>query len=270
MTDDQMRCPLCSAPLRATDRVCPFCSLVVAENAAAGPEPAMAPPPEPPVAKATAAGAPVAVSAPPWEAWRAFGFFTALWLTWRESTFRPVEFFRALPPRSGYGSPLGYAVLATLVGLFFGFYWGMVEEALSGTLEQGLVVELVGGLVTLCVGLAFMIPLYVGLLFVSVAIIHIGFLVVGAGRQGFEATFRAVAYASSPAVFAIVPFFGPLLSLVWGMVLVYVAVREVQRTTNGRATVGFLVPLLAFLVFVVVISALLGLLLGSMQLSQPV
>jgi hypothetical protein len=95
-------------------------------------------------------------------------------------------------------------------------------------------------------------------------------MVVGAGRQGFEATFRAVAYACGPAVFAIVPFFGPLLSLVWGMVLVFVAVREVQRTTNVRASLGFLVPFLAFLVFVVVVSVVFGLLLGSMELGQPV
>jgi hypothetical protein len=160
--------------------------------------------------------------------------------------------------------------LATIVGLFFSFYWGMVEEALGGTLEQGLALELLAGLVMLGGSMVIMVPLYVGLLFASVAIVHIGFLVVGAGRQGFEATFRAFAYASGPAVFAVVPFFGPLLSLVWGMVLVFVAVREVQRTTNVRASLGFSIPLLAFLVFVVVVGTLFGLLVGSMELGQPV
>jgi hypothetical protein len=53
-------------------------------------------------------------------------------------------------------------------------------------------------------------------------------------------------------------------------VLVFVAVREVQRTTNVRASLGFLVPFLAFLVFVVVVSVVFGLLLGSMELGQPV
>jgi hypothetical protein len=266
MIDDQMRCSRCSAPLTATDQTCPFCGLVIADRAAARPEPPPPPPSGPPAAKAITEAASVASTVPPWENWREFGFFRALWLTWKDSAFRPVQFFQGLPPRGGYGSPLGYAVLATIVGLFFSFYWGVVEEALSGTLEQGLAMQVFGGLVTLGVG----VPLYVGLLFTSVAVIHIGFMVVGAGRQGFEATFRAVAYACGPAVFAIVPFFGPLLSLVWGMVLVFVAVREVQRTTNVRASLGFLVPFLAFLVFVVVVRVLFGLLLGSMELGQPV
>jgi len=208
----------------------------------------------------------VATEPPPWERWRQFGFFTAFWLTWRDSVFRPVWFFRHLPPRGGYGSPLGFAVIVTVIGLFFSFYWGTVEEAVSGTLEQGMAVELIGGFVTLLFGMALLIPLYVGALFASVAVIHVGFLAVGAGRRGYGATFRAVAYASGPAAFSVFPFFGPLLSLVWGMVLVYLGVREVQRTTNGRATLGFLIPFLAVLVLVLVLSMLLVLALSSLGL----
>jgi hypothetical protein len=157
-------------------------------------------------------------------------------------------------------------VIVTVFGLFFSFYWNTVQEAVTGTLEQGLAMELIGGFVALLFGLALVVPLYVGLLFVSVAVIHVGFLVVGAGRRGYEATFRAVAYASGPAAFSVFPFFGPLLSLVWGMVLVYIGVREVQRTTNARATLGFLIPVLAVLVLVVFLSVLLALALGSLGL----
>jgi hypothetical protein len=270
-------CPRCSAPLLGTDEVCPFCGYHLSagptpdemppeppEAAPAEPEPSSSPSPGD-IAPSLDVGA-VATEPPPWERWRQFGFFTALWLTWRESVFRPVQFFRRLPPRTGYGSPLGFAVIVTVFGLFFSFYWSTVEEAVSGTLEQGVAVELIGGFVTLLFGLALVIPLYVGLLFASVAIIHVGFLVVGAGRRGYEATFRAVAYASSPAAFSVFPFFGPLLSLVWGMVLIYVGVREVQRTTNGRATLGFLIPFLAVLVLVVFLSVLLVLALSSLGL----
>jgi hypothetical protein len=208
----------------------------------------------------------VATQPPPWERWRQYGFFRALWLTWRDSVFRPVEHFRRLPPRAGYGSPLGFAVIVTVFGLFFSFYWSTVESAVSGTFEHGLAVELIGGFAALLFGLALFIPVYVGLLFASAAIIHVGFLIVGAGRRGYEATFRAVAYASSPVAFSVFPFFGPLLSLVWGMVLIYVAVREVQRTTNGRAALGFLVPFLALLALAVILSMLLVLVLTSLGL----
>jgi hypothetical protein len=264
-------CARCSAPLRATDSVCPFCGHVVnLEQHPDMPSPPPPPPSPPPPLETTPAQSREAVDTAatepvPWERWRELGFFNALWRTWRNSVFRPVEFFRKMPPRSGLGSAIGYTVLVTTLGLFFSFYWNAVEGALGGAgAEGGLVFALIGSLVALLFGLAFIIPLYVGFLFVAVAVIHVGFLVVGAGRRGFEGTFRAVAYASSPAVFAIFPFFGPILSTVWGMVLVYIGVREVQRTTNGRATLGFLVPFVAFLLFMIILAVLFELLLSSL------
>jgi hypothetical protein len=269
-------CPRCSAPLLAADEICPFCGYRLsampmpdepspAREAAPREREALTEPSQEPVGPALDVET-VATEPPPWERWRQLGFFTSLWLTWRDSVFRPVSFFRRLPPRGGYGSPLGFAVIVTVFGLFFSFYWSTVEEAVSGALEQGIAVELIGGFVTLLFGLALLIPLYVGLLFASVAVIHVGFLVVGASRRGYGATFRAVAYASSPAAFSVFPFFGPLLGLIWGMVLIYVAVREVQRTTNGRATLGFLIPFLAVLVLALLLSILLVLALSSLGL----
>lgn len=289
MSPSPASCPRCSAPLRPSDEACPFCGQPISEGspgeAAAPPPPARTPtagasstapapsemgtPLRPQVDTAPAPDvASVATAAPAWERWREFGFFTALWLTWRDSVFRPVAFFRHLPPRAGYGAPLGFTVLVTVLGLFFSFYWGTMEEAIGGTLERGLLVELVVGFVTLLFGLALVIPLYLGLLFASVAIIHIGFRMVGAGRRGYEATFRAVAYASGPAAFSVFPFFGPLLGLVWGMVVMFMAVREVQRTTNGRATLGFLLPFLAVLAFVLLLSVVAAVVLRSLAL-QP-
>lgn len=284
-------CPSCSAPLRIADEACPFCGF----SLAAGSGRDQGPPPPPPAAVPPVEGESLAsprefdergrrsqapgigrgpekprevsdagTTSPAWERRREVGFFAALWLTWRDSVFRPVPFFRRLPPRAGYGSPLGYTVLVTVFGTFFSFYWGTIEEAVGGTLERGLVVELVSGFVTLVIGLALAIPLYLALLFASVGIIHVGLVIVGAGRRGYEATFRAVAYASGPAALAVFPFFGPLLGLVWGMVLIYLAVREVQRTTNGRVTLGFLLPFLAFLAFLILVGLLLAVALRSL------
>ncbi len=279
MSNVPSSCPRCSAPLRAADEICPFCGHVTTRPAdpdAPPPPPPLEPPPPPPpveevASPATSAGVDDAGAAPlAWENWRALGFFTAFWYTWRDSVFRPVEFFRKMPPKGGIGPALGYAVLITLVGMFFSLYWSSVEAALGGTGEDGLLVTLVGSLVTLLFMMAFIIPLYVGALFVMVAIVHVGFMIVGAGRRGYEATFRAVAYASSPAALAVFPFFGPYLSLVWGTVLLFIAVREAQRTTNARATLGFLMPLLAILVFLVVLGIVFEVLLRSLDLGQPV
>lgn len=269
-------CPRCSAPLRAADEVCPFCGHVVSADTqpdATQPPPAQEPPPpplqEPPPPRSEDVAI-VATEPVPWEMWRKLGLFTALWRTWRDSIFRPIRFFRAMPPRGGFGPALGYTVVITAIGFFFGVYWDMVEGVIAGASEGRVPLELAGSLVKLLFGLAFMIPLYVGLIFAVVAVVHVGFLVVGAGRRGYEATFRAIAYASGPAAFAIFPFFGRYLSAVWGMVLIYIAVREAQRTTNGRATLGFLVPLFAFLMFVIFLGFLFQLLISSVDLGGAV
>jgi len=228
-------------------------------------EPASTPPPVQQTAEQVwAAG----TQPPPWEDRGRYGFWLALWLTWRDSVFKPVPFFRTLPPRSGLGPAIGYTLLITAVALFFNFYWETLRSALSGGAEEGLAAMLLGGLIAFLMFGLFLLVLYLGLLFLAVALIHLGFMVVGAGRMGYEATFRATAYASGPAAFAIFPFFGPLLGLVWGSVVFFIAVREAQRTTNGRATVAFLMPLFVMTAFVLILGILFALLIGTADFSN--
>ena len=248
--------------------MCFACGQVLGEPAATPPswlEPASAPRPfEQTTERVWAEGS----QPPPWEERRRYGFWLALWLTWRDSVFKPVPFFRTLPPRSGLGPAIGYTLLITAVALFFNFYWATLRSGLSGGAEEGLVAMLLGGLIAFLMFGLFLLVLYLGLLFLMVALIHLGFMVVGAGRMGYEATFRSVAYASGPAAFAIFPFFGPLLGLVWGSVVLFIAVREAQRTTNGRATVAFLMPLILMTVFVFVLGILFALLIGTADFSN--
>jgi hypothetical protein len=281
MTEPLTNCPRCGAPILGNDPICFACGQVVAEpgrvqelleipgDAAAatppGVQPATAPTPvERPIGQVWTAG----TEPPPWEDRRRYGFWLALWLTWRDSVFKPVPFFRKLPPRSGLGPAIGYTLLITAVALFFNFYWETVGTALSGGAEEGLVATLLGGLIAYLTLGVFLLVLYLGLLFLTVALIHLGFMVVGAGRMGYEATFRSTAYASGPAAFAIFPFFGPLLGLVWGSVVLFIAVREAQRTTNVRAALAFLMPLFVMTVFLFILGILFALLIGTADFSN--
>jgi hypothetical protein len=273
MSAKPSNCPGCGAPLLPSDDTCPFCGEVIAgtppQGGPARPAPAAAAPLTPTSSpRSEEEVAAVGTEPPPWETRREFGFWSALWLTWRDSVFRPVQFFRRLPPRGGLGPALGYSVLLALVALVFSLYWGLVEGTLTGQ-EEGALAVGVSSFVVLIVWLLFVIPLYVAALFAMAAILHLSFVIVGAGRRGFEATFRAVAYASGPAAFAIFPFFGPLFSTVWGTALVFIAVREVQRTSNGRAALGFTLPLIAFLGLFLVLALLLSLLMSVADISPP-
>jgi hypothetical protein len=207
----------------------------------------------------------VGTERPPWEERRRHGFFAALWLTWRDSVFKPIPFFRTLPPRSGLGPAIGYALLMFALALTFNIYWDVLRTALLGGGEEGLAVTILSGLIALFINVLLLV-VYLVLLFLFVALLHIGLLMTGSGRMGYEGTFRSVAYSSGPAAFAIFPFFGLILSLVWGTVIVFIAVREVQRTTNGRVAIAFLVPLVASIVFFFIIGILAMIMLDTADL----
>ena len=86
-------------------------------------------------------------------------------------------------------------------------------------------------------------------------------------KSDFNETFRTVGFAASPGVFnvfAIIPYLGPLISLViaiWGVVIGVIAVREALDYSNtGRAIIVCLIAGIAcwFVVFVLLTPIFLG------------
>ena len=93
-------------------------------------------------------------------------------------------------------------------------------------------------------------------------------------KADFNETFRVVGFAASPGVFnvlAIVPYLGPLISLLvglWGLVIAVIAVREVLDYSNtGRAII---VCLIAGVICVVVWTVVMLPILGAMFVARAV
>ena len=91
-------------------------------------------------------------------------------------------------------------------------------------------------------------------------------------KADFNETFRTVGFAASPGVLnvlAIIPFLGPLISLliaIWSLVIGVIAVREVLDYSNtGRAII---VCLIAFVACLIVYSLLLLPLMGAMLVTH--
>ena len=81
-------------------------------------------------------------------------------------------------------------------------------------------------------------------------------------KADFNETFRVVGFAAAPGVLnvlAIIPFLGPLISLlvgIWGLVIGVIAVREVLDYSNtGRAIIVALVAGIACMIVVFVVLA---------------
>lgn len=82
-------------------------------------------------------------------------------------------------------------------------------------------------------------------LFVSTCFYHLFvMLFAGSERRGFGETFKLLAYAFSPGAFIasipVVNFFGSIC----GIVLAVIGIREVHRTTTGRAVLTVAVPVI--------------------------
>jgi hypothetical protein len=99
------------------------------------------------------------------------------------------------------------------------------------------------------VGLFFVasILFVLGVIFIPISlaiwsgILHLCLLLVGGAREGYQATFRVVSYSSVTSVFNAIPIVGSLASL-WGLVLTVIGLREIHKTTTGKALGALAIP----------------------------
>jgi hypothetical protein len=215
------------------------------------------------------------IGSTPWEDMASLGFFTAFFRTMKQVLFSPTAFFKNMPVSKGMGSPLFYGVIIS----FFGTTIGLLEQfALSGFMGSSSQVEGVQGMnffqTAFLLIYAFFLPIMIAVgFFIGSAIFHICLLIVGAGKKGFEATFRVVSYASSSQAFALLPFVGGFIIVIYNLVLWTIGFRESHQTTTGRAFIAVLLPviIMSFLIGLLVFAIILPLVLsqGQSMMEQP-
>lgn len=182
-----------------------------------------------------------------WEDREARGFFSGLFKTLNVTLFRPSAFFKKMPVTGGLTDPLLYALIIGMVGLMFSYFWQItlrsamqdmlpgIHAAAGQRLFQGIGMTI----------LAFFSPFLVILgLFISSGILHVFLMMVKGARNGFEATFRVVAYGYSANIFLVVPFCGGLLAGVWAIILYIIGLREAHETTGGKAALAVFLPVI--------------------------
>lgn len=184
----------------------------------------------------------------PWENLTDYGFFPGFIETIKQVMFQPQAFFARLPLGVGFSKPLIFYVLVAEIQALAQFMWrmaGVTPQAGQGGgdfLGLGL-----AGLSSLLVLILY--PVFLGgMLFVVSALNHACLLAVQAGAKGYEATFKVISYANAPMVLAILPFFGPVVGVVWTMVCTFLGFKYVHQTTNLRVLLAMLLPVLLILV----------------------
>lgn len=182
-----------------------------------------------------------------WEGGQEFGGWKAWWHTFRPVLFFPSTFFRTLSTRNGLGAPLAFGLLCGGLGGMFTAFW-QVLAPWRDVLGIGDLLMAWGSPVTLFFVFFLMIPamVAVGTLFYSLTL-HLLLRCVGAGGQGFEATFRVVCYSQSAQLWSLVPLVGGLIGTLWQVVIQVIGLKAIHETGLLRVVLAFLLPLVLLL-----------------------
>jgi hypothetical protein len=265
--DNLNNCPNCGQPIQSGDKYCPNCGRPFEERPIEAPPP----PPKPPIPPSPIEGT-VPPPPPPqeevkfvaWEERDKIGFFKALWDTLKESVTNPDKFFSHLPFSGGMGSPLLYAIIIMWIGYFFSRIYGLIFSSYWLNMfdryfsnSDKLMIWSVGWV-------GFVLSLFAALIFIIVSIFiasgvfHLIGMVFGWTKRDFEATLRAVSYASGPAIFAIIPVCGSPIGTVWTIVLMVIGYKHMQQTSGGKATLVILLPFIFCCCIIVILALIFG------------
>lgn len=190
---------------------------------------------------------PPGLGLPPWEERQRYGVLTALYLTLRDVLFSPAVFFGRMPPRAGLWQPLLFAIVVGVISAFFAWMWSLAGSSLQVLMQEDMG-RLLGG--PLYSGLFWLFsPLWIFMLvLLRAGIVHLGLLLLGDGKLGFEATLRAVAYSDAVWILVLVPFCGHLAAVVWGTFLAILGLQRLHQCDVWRASLAVLLPMMLCLV----------------------
>jgi len=177
-----------------------------------------------------------------WENRATNGFASGIYRTFKGVLFSPAAFFRRLTFNGGLREPLAFGLLMGAVGNMFSLFWPVMM--ISGGLFPfgGAVLGQLGaGLIFLILLVA--VPIFVTLgMFIYSAILHLLLLVVRGGKNGFEATFRVVAYSQAAQMWELIPLIGSWIGGIWQLVIQVVGLHEIHGISYLRIIIAFLLP----------------------------
>ena len=207
--------------------------------------------------------APESVPVIPWED-PGRSFFDALFETVKLFATSPGEAYRRMPVTGGIGRPLFYAIAVGWVSIAVAVFWNVLLQGMwLPFMESVEDLAGMGALYGLTIGWGLMMvvlaPLFVIIgVFIAAAILHLMLLIVGGASNGFEATVRVVCYTQTAQLAGIIPFCGGIIALIWTVVLYVMGFSVAHRTTQGKALVAVLLPVVLCCVMGVVIALVAG------------
>lgn len=182
---------------------------------------------------------------PPWERRSELGLGKSLRESVKGVLFSPTGFFRKAAVEGGIKEPLVFGILAGSLGMMFEIFWqGLTEAGELPSLSDGALGDLTWGPVFM--GIMVLCPLFVTVfLCVTSLVLHFLLVIVRGGKNGFEATFRAVSYSQATQLWAVIPWVGSLLAVMWILVVQVVSLKEMHGISYAKVVLAMIIPLVA-------------------------
>jgi hypothetical protein len=219
--------------------------------------PGTVPPPPP-------GGVPPAPQAPPlpWEQ-PDYPALEGLYETAKLFLTAPSQAFARMSLTGTLGRPLLYAVIFGWIGIIANqayslAFRGAIHGMLSGL--PGYNPKLMVGLpVAGTVAIMIFAPIFVLIgIFIWAAILHLFLMLVGGANTGFASTVRVLCYAGTVQVFHVVPICGGAIAFIWALVLWIIGIAIAHRTTQGKAALAVILPLVLCCVCIALMAAAFG------------
>ncbi|HEX4823150.1 MAG TPA: YIP1 family protein [Candidatus Polarisedimenticolaceae bacterium] len=201
------------------------------------------PPPPPPPAP------PAPPEALPWEAPNAG--LGSIFPTAGEFLAHPVLAYRKMSKTADLVRPIAFFVAFVLLGTILGqiwqlLLWNQVMELIhrfNFIPEQFQSLIHRPGAIQIAVGLVVAPLIYLVVLFIWSAAIHVGLAALGGAPEGFATTLRVICYARTADVGLAIPLLGGLVTFVWRRVLEVVGLAQAHRTDAWKALLAVIFPM---------------------------
>jgi hypothetical protein len=162
----------------------------------------------------------------------------------------PTDGFSRLRPDGDITSPILFGLILSWASVFLSQLWqlmfrGAIRGMFHGFPGFGGRFAPSGafGLVALMVVWP---VIFIAFLFIGAGIVHLCLMLVGATNEsqaGFEGTLKVYAYSQVAGIASIVPLFGGFVVVIWVVVLEVIGFALIHRTTQAKALIAVLIPL---------------------------
>ena len=192
----------------------------------------------------------------PWENREKIGNRQAIFETFKYVLFSPRYFFSGITYSKGITEPFAYGLLFGSIGSMFGFFWQFLVESMSFQ-SYGSVFPFQISQNALSPSLIIMAPLIcILIMFITGITAHLCLMAVGGGGNGFEGTFRVVAFSQSAQLLGVIPFIGGHIGSIWSIITMIIGLKEIHETSYIKVILASFIPLVLIILIILMTTIL--------------